>query len=144
MILDELSIFSDAQAVTVSAASTNVYDLGAPGVAAYNQIQLKRNLGKGSQIPLLIQVVEDFATLTSLTFSVQTDNDVAFGSPKVIMSETVAVADLKEGYISVIDKLPRNVTERYVRIFYTVAGSSATAGKVTAAFVGAVDGAYKG
>lgn len=144
MILDQNAILSDAQAITVTAPSTNLYDLGLMGVAAYNQVQLKRNLGKGGHIPLLIQVVENFATLTSLTFTVQTDDNAGFATPKDILSEVVPVADLKKGYISKIDKLPRGIVEQFIRINYTVTGAAATAGKVTAGFVGAVDGAYVG
>lgn len=143
MILDQNAIFSDAQAIVASAVSTNTYDLGLPGVAAYNSVQLKRNIGKGCEIPLLIQVVEDFDALTSLTIHVQSDDNVGFSSAKNVMSETVLLADLKAGYISNIDKLPE-IKEQFIRLSYVVAGSNPTVGKITAAFVGAVDAAYKG
>ena len=144
MILDQNAIFSDAQAIVAPAVSTNTYDLGLPGVAAYNSVQLKRNIGKGCEIPLLIQVVEDFDALTSLTIHVQSDDNVGFSSAKNVMSETILLADLKAGYISKIDKLPRETKEQFIRLSYVVAGSNPTVGKITAGFVGAVDGAYKG
>lgn len=139
MILDQNTLLSNAQAVTASAASTNCLDLGAPGVIPYGQIQMQRNLGSG-KIPLLIQVVEDFATLTSLTVTVQTDSSDSFASPKdVISSHAVPVADLVAGYIFPVDKLPRGIVERYIRVYFTVGGSDATAGKITCGIVGAVD-----
>lgn len=144
MILDQHAIFSDAQAITATANSTNTIDLGAPGVAAYNSVQLKRNLGKGMDTPLLIQVVQDFNLLTSLQFIVQTDDNDAFSSAKDVLSITVPLAELKAGFISPIDRLPRSITERFVRIRYVVSGTAPTSGKVTAAIVAAVDGSYEG
>lgn len=144
MILDNQAIFSDQQAITASAVSTNVIDLGAMGSTSYNKTTLKRNLGKGPEIPLLIQVTEDFATLTSLTVALQQDDSDAFGSPTVVASQTIGVAQLKAGYIFPIDKVPRGVTERFLRLSYTVTGSNATTGKITAGFTTAVDGAYRG
>lgn len=138
MVLDKNTMFSDAQAITASAPSTNVIDLGALGKTAFGGNQLKMNVGH-KRIPLLIQVVEDFATLTSLKVAVESDDNSGFSSAKEILSETIAVADLKAGYSSVIDKLPR-IKERYVRINFTVNGSNATAGKITAGIALEVDG----
>jgi hypothetical protein len=144
MILDQLALFSDAQAITVDAASTNIMDLGAPGIVPYGQVQLVRNMGKAGEIPLLIQVVEDFATLTSLQVIVQSDSSSAFASPKDLISADIPVADLVAGYIFPIDKLPRGIKEQYIRLYFNVVGANATAGKITAGIVGAVDGAYQG
>jgi len=144
MILDSNVLFSDAQAITASAASTNVIDLGATGKTAYGQVQLVRNLGKGGEIPLLIQVVETFAGCTSVTAIVQTDDNSAFSSPKDIQALTVPLAELKKGYIFCDDDLPRGIKERYLRIYFTVVGGPASAGKITAGIVGAVDGSYVG
>lgn len=138
MVLGANTNFSEGQAITASAPSTNVLDLGALGKTAYQGAQLKHNVGH-KNIPLLIQVVEDFATLTSLKIAVESDDNSAFSSPKEVISETVAVADLKAGYESVISKLPR-IKERYIRINYTVAGVNATAGKITAGIALAIDG----
>lgn len=139
MIVDKSVQFSDEQAVTVTAASTNVIDLGALGITPYGGAQLRHNVGVGKTIPLLIQVVEDFATLTSLKVSVESDSASNFPSPKEILSETILVADLQAGYVSVIDKLPR-IKERFIRLKYTVNGADATAGKITAGIALAVDG----
>ena len=65
MILDEQALFSDKQAVTADAASTNVIKVGG-------------NIAKGTPVEILAQVVEqDFATLTSLEIKVQTATDSA-------------------------------------------------------------------
>ncbi|WP_407027116.1 phage major capsid protein, partial [Cronobacter sakazakii] len=40
-----------------------------------------KDVGKGGDVPLLIQVVEGFNNLTSLTVAVQTDDNAAFSSP---------------------------------------------------------------
>jgi hypothetical protein len=145
MILDKLSLLSDEQAITATAASTNVYDLGAPGVVPYGNIQLRKRLGKSDcKIPLLIQVVEDFDNLTSLDIAIETDDNSGFSSPKEVISHNVLLADLVAGYICPIENLPRGVDEQYIRLKYTVNGAAPSQGKITAGFVGGVDGSYQG
>lgn len=145
MILDIRSLFSNLQAITATANSTNVYDLGAPGIAhAGSLVQLKRNMGKAGNIPMLVQVNEDFNNLTSLDIVMQSDEDEAFGSAKEVFRVTVLLADLVAGYICPIDKLPRGITERYLRFRYEVTGAAPTTGKISAGFVMAVDGSYQG
>lgn len=145
MILDLNAIFSNAQAITASAVSTNVLDMGAPGRAAYNSVQLLRN-NKGDDIPLLVQVTQAFATLTSLTITIQGSVDEAFTSPVTLdVSPAIPVASLVAGFIyRPMVSFPRNNIYRYVRISYTVGGSNATAGTITAGITAAVDAAYKG
>src|SRR5687768_14134781 len=99
MVLDKNTLFSDEQAITVTAASTDVLDLGALGIVPYNQAQLLHRKGL-KEIPLLIQVTEAFATLTSLKIAVETDDNSAFSSAKEVLSQTVLVADLVAGFIS--------------------------------------------
>lgn len=134
MIFDRQTLFSDAQAVTADAASTNVIDLGpiANGIV--------RNVGLGKRIPLVIQVVEDFNNLTSLEVKVQVDSDPAFGSPKdVATTGAIAEADLVPGKRFSIDYVPRDTNERYVRLYYDVTGTAPTTGKVTAGIVMGAD-----
>jgi hypothetical protein len=99
MILDKHATFSDAQAITATAASTNAYDFGAVGIIPYGNIQLRRRLGKAGEVPLLIQVVEAFNNLTSLQVDIETDDNSAFSSPKVVQSQVVLLADLIAGFI---------------------------------------------
>ena len=132
MIFDKQSMFSDAQAITASAASTNVIDLGASGTPYGGAAALVRDLGK-SDAELNIQVVKDFATLTSLKVAVQTSDDEAFSSPAIVLeSEAIPLATLKAGYRFPITRVPEGTNKRYVRLYYTVAGTNATAGTVTA------------
>lgn len=135
MIFDNQSLLSDAQAITVTAASTNVIDLGDTGRVYGATVDLVRDIGKGKQIPLLVQVVEAFAAAgaATLTVSLQVDDNEAFGSPKTVWtSPALALADLKPGYVVVPEYIPRGTNERFMRLYYTVATGPMTAGKVMA------------
>ena len=135
MIFDKQTQFSAAQAVTASAASTNVIDLKAAGIPYGDDAALSRDQGMHS-IPLRIQVVEAFATLTSLKVAVQVDDNSSFSSATTVLeTEAIAAASLTAGYVFNIDRFPLKTNERYVRLYYTVAGSDATAGKITAGVV---------
>ncbi len=126
MILDTQNLFSNAQAITASAASTNYIDFGNAREIAY-----------GTPLELLIQVVEDFATCTSVTFALQTDDNASFSSPTTLATTAaIPVADLVAGYRPSLKYIPKG-NERYMRIYYTVAGADATAGKVTSGIVAA-------
>lgn len=126
MIFDLQTLFSNAQAITATAGSTNTIDLGpiATGIT--------RDIGKGTKIPLLIQVVEAFNNLTSLTIALQTDDNTGFSSPKTVWSSTVALADLIAGAVVVPEYVERGTNERYMRLNYTVTGTAPTTGKITA------------
>lgn len=133
MIFDNTLLLSNAQAITADAASTNVLDLGAPGKVYGASVSLIRDIGKGKGIPLLVQVVEAFATLTSLTVSLQVDSADTFGSPKTVWtSPAIPVAELVAGKVIVPEYIPRGTDERYLRLYYDVTGTNATAGKITA------------
>ena len=121
MIIDSTNMFSDQQVITATAVSTNVIDLG-----------VSRDIGRGTAIPLLVLVNESFNTLTSLTVSVQTDSDEAFGTVKTLVSQTIALADLVSGKNFDFKVIPTG-TDRYLRLNYTVTGSNPTTGKITAA-----------
>lgn len=120
MIIDSTAVFSDQQAITATAVSTNVIDLG-----------VSRDVGRGIGLPLLVMVNEDFNNLTSLTVSIQTDSDVAFGTAKNLTEQTIALADLVAGKNFDFKVVPTS-TDRYLRLNYTVTGTAPTTGKVTA------------
>ena len=129
MIFDNQTLLSDAQAITATAASTNILDLG-PIKAG-----LVRDIGKGKQIPLLIQVVEQFAAAGAgtLTVALQVDDNDTFSSPKTVWSSTaLALADLKPGKVVIPEYVPRGTDEKFLRLNYTVATGPMTAGRVTA------------
>lgn len=126
MIFDQQTLLSDAQAITATAASTHVLDLGPV------KSGLVRDIGKGKQIPLLVQVVEAFNNLTSLTVALQVDDADTFPSAKTVWSTVVLLADLKAGKVVIPEYIPRGTDERYLRLNYTVTGTAPTTGKITA------------
>lgn len=126
MLFDAKLLMSSAQAITASAASTDVIDRGD-----------SKDVGRAGDIPLAIQIVEAFNNLTSLTIELQTDDSSAFGSPRSLYSVVVPLADLKLGYQAPVITLPQK-TKRYLRMNYTVTGTAPTTGKVTAGIVAGV------
>ncbi|MCO7513718.1 hypothetical protein NJF44_01310 [Pseudomonas guariconensis] len=126
MLFDAKNLFSNAQAVTATAASTNIIDRGD-----------NKDVGAAGDIPLCIQVTEAFNNLTSLAIAFQTDDNSAFSSPKTLFTVTVPLADLQPGYIAPVIVVPKDC-ERYLRLNYTVTGDAPTTGKVTAGVVAGV------
>lgn len=126
MLFDAKLLMSNAQAVTASAASTDIIDRGD-----------SKDVGRGGDIPLVIQVVESFNTLTSLTIDLQTDDSPGFGSARSLFQIVVPLADLKLGYQAAVITLPQK-TKRYLRVNYTVTGTAPTTGKITAGVVAGV------
>lgn len=124
-------IFSDDQAITATAVSTNYVDVG-------------KFAGKGEPIEIEVRVTTSFATLTSLTVDVAQCATVA-GSYVVIESyPTVVLASLVAGYKFKINFLP-DVNNRYIKLNYTVVGTNASAGTIAAEIVapGGVDESYE-
>lgn len=142
MIMDKTNLLSEAQAITVTARSTNIIDLGAPGTPVKGNA-LIRDIGKGIKIPFLLRVNTAFTTgdAASLAIAIQTDNDEAFGSPLTIMSVSgLLVASLVKGFVPPgFDYLPHNIKERYLSVLYTVTVGSFTGGKIDAAIVADTD-----
>jgi len=133
MLLDENTLFSEDQAVTATAASTNYMDLGSPATVPGAPAALVRNIGGANDIPLLVQVTAAFATLTSLTVSIEVDDNTSFSSARTVASTAaIPAAELVAGYIASLSVLPHTINERYMRLKYTVGGSNATAGTITA------------
>jgi hypothetical protein len=123
MILSTQNIFSDKQAITASAASTNIIDTGQSG----------NDLGFGTPIPMLIQVTQAFNLLTSLTVALQSSDSSAFSSPDTVVSTTVPLAGLTLGARIAVNNVPYGTLKRYLRLYYTVTGSnSPTTGQITA------------
>jgi hypothetical protein len=128
MIIDYQNLFSNDQAVTVSAASTNVIDLGDDSARV-------KALNEKGEIEILCQVTTAFEGGTSLAVKVQTDNDEAFGSPTdVVASAAVGYATLVAGYQFKIAVAANLINEQYARLYYTVVGTM-SAGKVLGALV---------
>ncbi len=124
MILDEQNLFSDNQAITATAASTNVLDFG------------KREIAFATPVELFIQVTEDFNNLTSLTIAVQTSATENFSTAVDLLNQTILAANLKKGTVSTIKFLPKG-NLGYIRLYYTVTGTAPSTGKI---FAGVSDG----
>lgn len=138
MIMDRSLLFSDGQAITATAASTNLVDLGATGTP-YGGTALVRNPGPGHAIPVLVTVTQSFNTLTSLTITIETDDNAAFSSATTVWtSPAYTLAQLATGAKYLLPEyIPSSVNERYMRLKYTVAGTDPTLGKITAGVVAA-------
>ncbi|WP_034159118.1 Bbp16 family capsid cement protein [Sphingomonas sp. ERG5] len=134
MIMDATTLFSNAQAVTATAVSANIVDLGATGTVYGAAAAIVRDIGRGAAVPLKVTVVESFNNLTSLTISVETDDNIGFASAKTVWSSpTYALTDLATGAKLLLpDSIPLGTDERYVRLRYTIAGTAPTLGKITA------------
>lgn len=133
MRLDNDLVFSDEQAITSTGAtaSTNIIDLGTG--------DKRKGGGAGVMEPLVLlaMVSTTFTSGGSATMSVtvEADDDVAFGSATSIgITAAVPVASLVAGYEYESISLAK-ITERYVRVTYTVATATMTAGKMIAALV---------
>jgi hypothetical protein len=122
MILDKQNLFSDDQAVTTTAVSTNVIDLGVAGA------------NKGEPIDILVQVTTTFAGGTSIQLGVGCDTVAAFSSETTLQTTAaIALASLVQGYQFTVSVIPTGV-ERFMRLTYTVVGTM-TAGNITAGLV---------
>ena len=120
MIFSRLEEFSNSQAITADAASTNVWD----GLAAGGAI--------GEEMYLVVQVDTTFTELTSLTIELATDTALPIDADSTVLaSKTVLLAGLTEGETVWKVRVPRE-QDRYVGVYYDVNGSDATAGAISA------------
>lgn len=133
MIFDITNMFSDAQAITATAGSTNTINNGPIATG------LTRDIGKGVKIPILIQVVETFDTAAedgTLTIALELDSTDTFTPDKSIDLGTFTEAELVAGFQLPWDYMPNGVNYQYMRLKYTVGGAgNFTAGKITAGIV---------
>lgn len=123
MMYDKLNTFGTDQAVTTTAASTDIVDLGAA-----------RDIGNGEPLELVILVTETVtaAGAATVTFTLETDDNAGFSSTFVLASAgAMAKAVLTAGTEVLRVKVPLDA-ERYLRTNYTVATGPLTAGKFTA------------
>ena len=138
MLLDRQAQFSNRQAITASAASTDYINLQPKGKRPHSGGGVWTDIGIGNAVPLLVQVTDAFTGGTSVAVSVQTDDNPSFSSPKtVLQTAAIPVADLRAGYRFALDDFPTGTDEQYVRIYYIVVGTP-TAGTITASVVAAV------
>lgn len=127
-ILDQQLVFSDAQAVTVTAISTNQYDRGtnAPVLANFSP-------GPFGPLYLVLQTATAFAGLTSLEARLSSDstNDLATSPTDHVSTGPIALANLTANKVVAILPIPPGDYERYIGIRYIVVGTG-TAGTIRA------------
>lgn len=124
MILDKQLMLSEAQAVTVSAASTNVIDIA--GAA--------RDVGIGTPLYLFVNVdvAVTAAGNATVVFGLQTDSTEAFSSAETVFNTAaIGKAALVARARPVAVALPFGM-KRYARLLYTVGTGPLTAGAFTA------------
>lgn len=139
MILDLQSMFSGtvaadgtktAQAITATAISTNVMDLRQPNGAP----TLVDNGILGMNLWLIVQTIQAFNTLTSLTITLESDSVAGLSSSPTVHFSTgaIALAALTANTVLARVLIPSGDYERYLGLRYTVTGTNPTLGTVLA------------
>ena len=121
MILDSQLEFSSAQAITSSAASTNQVDLKVA------------NARVGAGEPLFIRVgcttaMTDGSSDSTVTVTLQQDDNSSFSSATNVQTLCTFAATAAAGTEYVAAIYPEVVTERYIRVYYTVATGDLSTG----------------
>jgi hypothetical protein len=118
MKVDAQLQFSDDQALTATANSTNIVDL-----AADNNI----GIGAAMAILIIVKVAADNTTTNeTYTVTVTTDDNAAFSSETTVVAATTLAAGSAIGTRLIIPIPPNAVTERYLRLTYTLGGTTPT------------------
>lgn len=132
MILDKTNEFSDSQAVTATAISTNVIDINPGGANSTVDI------GNGEDVQLVIQV-DTAATAdgaATVTFSLESSAAAGLTSATVHWtSAAIGKAALTKGAEVARVKLPAGDYKPYLGVRYTVATGPLTAGAFSAFLV---------
>jgi hypothetical protein len=143
MFIDTKELLSDAQVLTATAISTNVYDQ-LPSGGAINSgdtggptANTTVNIGAGKAIYLYIwvhTVLDSSGEAATLTATVESSADTSNGTPTVHWtSGSIAEATLATGYwVAKGVPLPPGTYKRYICINYTVGTENFTTGKVSA------------
>lgn len=118
MIVDKALVFSDGQALTATAVSTDVLDLDSARAGG---------LGIGEPMAVVVQVtVAAGGTSPTMSFAVQTDDNSGFSSQVTRnVSKTYTQAEMAAGAIFVLP-LDNLGSERYMRLNYTLGGTTPT------------------
>ena len=126
MLLDQMNVFSDKQALRSTGASTNTVDLSAAGNAVQGALFVVGHVDTA------------FAGATQVVAAVQTATDSAFTTPITLASFTLnatALADTKSPLFAAV--VPVGL-KRYLRVYYTVTGT-VTAGNISCFLTDGVD-----
>jgi hypothetical protein len=130
MIIDKALLFSDAQAITAAAASTDYADLGSA-----------RDLGLGENLYVAVTVdvaFTDAGSDSTLAVALESDDNTGFATPVSTTLFTIpALAAIGAKFYARIS--PEAANQRYIRLYYTPANGNLTTGSVTAAIVTDID-----
>lgn len=136
MLQDAQDLFSNAQAITATAVSTNIVDANAVD-------NVLKDLGTGKPMYLVLTCSETFVSTGSstLTITLESDSTSDLATSATVHNTTVAIPKASlvanmEPIVLVMQLAP--TYERYVGVRYTVGVANFTAGKLTAALVGSV------
>lgn len=123
MIMDAQLLFSDAQAVTAAAASTNYVDLKAA-----------RDIGNGKDL-YLVSVVDvamtDGSSNSTLTVDLQTDDNSSFSSAATGCTAFSFPALSAIGTTLIRRLGPGDCNEQYMRVYYTPVNGDLSTGSFT-------------
>ena len=130
MYIDAKTELSDAQAVTSTAISSNVIDLGATNTL--------KDIGTGQDVYLVVSTqtaATDSGSDATLTVTLESDSTANLATSATVHYSTGALAFSAfspAGAVLAAVKLPAGNYERYVGVRYTVASGPLTAGKFDA------------
>ncbi|MCA1831222.1 MAG: hypothetical protein LC750_00480 [Actinobacteria bacterium] len=136
--MDADLLFSDAQAVTATAASTNYYDTG----PLYSG-NTGRNLGVAElYFSITVDVaMTDSGSDSTITVSLETDDNTSFSSVATVATLVVIPALTAAGTkffvrVPLAGAVP---FERYLQLKYTTTNGNLTTGSFTAAIIKNID-----
>lgn len=114
--LDSQLQFSDSQALTATADSTNVIDLGAD-----------HNIFEGE--PMIVVINVEVAADTAdgdetYAFELETDDNDSFSSATSLLSRTIDKASLTAGSQHTLAIQTEAPVERYLQLVYTLGGTT--------------------
>lgn len=128
MILDSQLLFSDAQAITAAAASTNSVDLGAV-----------RDIGTGEQLYVFVQIdvaFTDAGSDSTLTVSLEGDSTTTFTPDGTDTLFTIpALAAAGNIYYARLNPSANALQFRYIQLRFTPNNGNLSTGTVTAGIV---------
>ncbi len=129
MFIDKQAEFSNSQAVTATAISTNTYDTG----GGLNTLKDLGGINTGSFLVIQVDATATAAGAATVTFSVESDStaDLATSPTVHYTSPAIAKTALVPGYELRIP-LPSGSYERHIGVRYTVGTGPLTAGAFSA------------
>lgn len=132
MILDAQNLFSDAQAVTAAAGSTNTIDLG-----------IARDIGTGQALYVALNVdvaMTDSGSDSTLTVTLEGDSTTSF-TPDGTQDLFIVPATSAAGYqaFARLDPGAAPLQYQYIRLLYTPNNGNLTTGTFTSGLVESID-----